>query len=494
MRVTAAFANADRWAACYKRNNKVGGAKNLRCFPHCRDDGHCERGFCGSSVLATLMAARAAPQPPAAAAAKVNQWVGEFVQCTCPVREVCPEADTLYEGRLLDGDCVVVFEPGRGWHYTWTAYGNSPDILHVFRMYALDCARRVVGFCDSPQFSIVSSRAAVPQPPPSLSSSLQKTDDGLADFTELSDVLNTMHDRVQDAGSPVFEVAAPSAEELNAMFHAGAVFELCNDDERRILAIERMDALLLRLYAQIESHHRVAHTDSATFYRQLRTDLESFLGSEGLTASQLVLQSRELYPARDTGTGQPPATVEALWEMARSAALAASRVCHLCDGFMLGGSNDVSGHWRAQQPLALVDKMSRVYDEMGASTIERRVWEQFDRDFTICVLSASSVQVTWHGASYGADRTMVLHLNRTNPPAARRPLQLPSACGVLLFPWAHVSGFVFCMHLSDTLRLIKSYALGDLSTLVFRVQVHRFVAGQEWTIVADEEMSSGLCS
>ena len=40
--------------SAYLRNNKAGGAKNLRCFPHCLPDGHCRSGFCGSSMKAIM--------------------------------------------------------------------------------------------------------------------------------------------------------------------------------------------------------------------------------------------------------------------------------------------------------------------------------------------------------------------------------------------------------------------------------------------------------
>ena len=52
----------DGWkAACltlckdaYVRNNKRGGLKNLRCFPHCLSEGHNPLGFCGSSIYARV--------------------------------------------------------------------------------------------------------------------------------------------------------------------------------------------------------------------------------------------------------------------------------------------------------------------------------------------------------------------------------------------------------------------------------------------------------
>ena len=50
------------WRACcltlcksaYVRNNRKGGLKNLRCFPHCLTGGHSPRGFCGSSIYARV--------------------------------------------------------------------------------------------------------------------------------------------------------------------------------------------------------------------------------------------------------------------------------------------------------------------------------------------------------------------------------------------------------------------------------------------------------
>jgi hypothetical protein len=36
---------------CYRRNNKAGGVKNVRCFPLCSNP-HSPQGFCGQAVLA----------------------------------------------------------------------------------------------------------------------------------------------------------------------------------------------------------------------------------------------------------------------------------------------------------------------------------------------------------------------------------------------------------------------------------------------------------
>ena len=40
--------------SAYVRNNKRGGLKNLRCFPHCLTDGHNPLGFCGSGLFARI--------------------------------------------------------------------------------------------------------------------------------------------------------------------------------------------------------------------------------------------------------------------------------------------------------------------------------------------------------------------------------------------------------------------------------------------------------
>jgi hypothetical protein len=42
------------WSTDYLRNNKNPRDKKLRCFPRCRAEGHCARGFCGDSVCGTL--------------------------------------------------------------------------------------------------------------------------------------------------------------------------------------------------------------------------------------------------------------------------------------------------------------------------------------------------------------------------------------------------------------------------------------------------------
>mmetsp|Transcript_21948 Transcript_21948/g.37033 ORF Transcript_21948/g.37033 Transcript_21948/m.37033 type:complete len:334 (-) Transcript_21948:535-1536(-) len=38
----------------YERNNRTNGMKSLRCFPSCRETGHCKSGFCGRPLKCTL--------------------------------------------------------------------------------------------------------------------------------------------------------------------------------------------------------------------------------------------------------------------------------------------------------------------------------------------------------------------------------------------------------------------------------------------------------
>mmetsp|Transcript_9689 Transcript_9689/g.11036 ORF Transcript_9689/g.11036 Transcript_9689/m.11036 type:complete len:714 (+) Transcript_9689:362-2503(+) len=47
------FLDAQRWKPDYHRNNKQSGAKNLRCFPYCRDP-HRKSGFCGQPVAVSI--------------------------------------------------------------------------------------------------------------------------------------------------------------------------------------------------------------------------------------------------------------------------------------------------------------------------------------------------------------------------------------------------------------------------------------------------------
>ena len=39
----------------YLRNNKSGGCKHLRCFPHCLEHGHVANGFCGAPLYSDLV-------------------------------------------------------------------------------------------------------------------------------------------------------------------------------------------------------------------------------------------------------------------------------------------------------------------------------------------------------------------------------------------------------------------------------------------------------
>ncbi len=42
---------------CYRRNNKAGGVKNVRCFPQCSPV-HSPQGFCGQPVIAKCVVIR----------------------------------------------------------------------------------------------------------------------------------------------------------------------------------------------------------------------------------------------------------------------------------------------------------------------------------------------------------------------------------------------------------------------------------------------------
>ena len=55
------FVNVDLWAAQYHRNNKRGGLKNIRCFPHCTDGTHKSKGFCGAPIRVVLTQKDLAP-------------------------------------------------------------------------------------------------------------------------------------------------------------------------------------------------------------------------------------------------------------------------------------------------------------------------------------------------------------------------------------------------------------------------------------------------
>lgn len=48
---------SQNFQSCYRRNNKAGGVKNVRCFPRCSSV-HSHQGFCGQPVLAKIIVIR----------------------------------------------------------------------------------------------------------------------------------------------------------------------------------------------------------------------------------------------------------------------------------------------------------------------------------------------------------------------------------------------------------------------------------------------------
>ena len=49
------FGATSKVRKAYMRNNKSGGVKHLRCFPHCLEHGHVANGFCGAPLFADLV-------------------------------------------------------------------------------------------------------------------------------------------------------------------------------------------------------------------------------------------------------------------------------------------------------------------------------------------------------------------------------------------------------------------------------------------------------
>jgi hypothetical protein len=204
------FVNRELWNGNYHRNNKCGGLKNMRCFPHCSDNHHRKTGFCGAPMQLLLLRPSAGDCPsasPSASPAGARESESEFFVWA----EICPEIEGRAVGGKSDGKkgpaldvqvgAVVAQEaalsvercaahpfrpwiPGRvtmtipdgarsvelfevhhdrrGWHYSFVANKHLSDLKHCVRAYVFVAEgaehMRCVAVATSPSFTLTSRR------------------------------------------------------------------------------------------------------------------------------------------------------------------------------------------------------------------------------------------------------------------------------------------------------------------------------------------------
>ena len=141
----------------YQRNNKGTGQKNLRCFPHCSEDGHHSNCFCGAPVVLTVRVRPGAGGVPAGTPAEAFRCFGQVVpevgdpgavaragdwakdaklKRLCSSKVAGENKVKLYQAALAegttpeaDGSLAMRFEFSRtSWHYNWKSNRNGPKV------------------------------------------------------------------------------------------------------------------------------------------------------------------------------------------------------------------------------------------------------------------------------------------------------------------------------------------------------------------------------
>jgi hypothetical protein len=204
------FVNRELWKDNYHRNNKSGGLKNMRCFPHCTDNHHRKTGFCGAPMQLLVLRPTAGDCPsasPPASPAGARESESEFFVWA----EICPELERravggksdVKKGPALDVhvgavvaqnvalsvercaahpfrpwipgrvtmtipngarsvDLFEVHHDRRGWHYSFVANKHLSDLKHCVRAYVFVAEGaehlRCVAVATSPSFTLTSRR------------------------------------------------------------------------------------------------------------------------------------------------------------------------------------------------------------------------------------------------------------------------------------------------------------------------------------------------
>lgn len=167
----------------YQRNNKTGGQKHLRCFPHCNVK-HNNTGFCGSSVVVDVLhpdsmisgsffafgAFRCSDDPNE----PVNVTIGKIrANANSGEAPLCP----WYVGKgTVNSNNGLSFEfnaERRGWHYGWFATKTTREMFHNFKVYVFYTAEsapndmsslELVAETTSNPFQLCCTKRAKPDP------------------------------------------------------------------------------------------------------------------------------------------------------------------------------------------------------------------------------------------------------------------------------------------------------------------------------------------
>jgi hypothetical protein len=170
----------NKFAEIYLRNNKSKTKKNMRCFPHCGDDGHRDQGFCGSPVSVSVSDGSKVNSQDLASLVVFGGIHCSIQQPACVVGQLIDEKDLpsfAESNSLLSGTHMHVpfkgefsISPGRrkGWTYMWNNNRGRGKVCHYFWVCAFKKSAGgslvCVGCCQSSGFEVCSSKRTTTGP------------------------------------------------------------------------------------------------------------------------------------------------------------------------------------------------------------------------------------------------------------------------------------------------------------------------------------------
>jgi hypothetical protein len=369
--------------ASYKRVNKVGN-RNLRCFPDHSPSGHCESGFCGQPVILHLPGASLSPAT----------YVGEFTLKDAPALlngRFEPGEDCFF-GECLD-DMVMFNRECDGWRYGWASTRHTAGQLHVFRVNIL-MDGELVRAVDSSSFTISGMRNQV------VNEALRT----LPPSDPLRLILRAIHERVQEDS---IDLDFGNFADWDGVSADDAMSLMDDQNEGRLLAMERLDALLDRVATFVIDNFHAWRTLHA-----LNADLnEHLFQTEGRGTGAVASEIRELLGMR-LECPPPAARLDSSEVLFRSAlAFAQSGLppgTAICPGFILGGSNDVSGCYRL--PKALFSYSNDLRLRLGWLPLDLSIWSSCLEPHVFSKVLGPHEISMWFSSKTGMHKSMLLKL------------------------------------------------------------------------------------
>jgi len=332
----------------------------------------------------------------------------------------------------MPDDSVVFNQVCHGWRYGWVSSRHTSNQLHVFRVYIL-MNDVVIGASDSSPFTVSSLR----------NRNVSEVLGALSTTDPLRVILVAIHDRVHNDSMDLdFGDFADFSKNPDIFIDEAQLNSLMDvESEEKLLAIERVDALLDRMSLYIFENFPKWLNMGA-----MKDDLELFtFETEGLSVEDVACDISDLFGIKIVHVlpqvSQPEENADKMSKLALQTALSVLPPgVQICESFTLGGINDLSGHYR--RPANLFPFANDVKAKMGWSLLEMNIWTRYmNPSVYIKILNGQEASICFRGR-LGLQKTLMLRTNSANRPLDIRPLQFSAASTKVIYFWPSTTGWV----------------------------------------------------